>query len=131
MIFPANLLGDFAAERTVLLGFVPEYANEAEQARGAHLLVGEDVSLTVTDGWLMQFGRISGGRFQSLGAGITLSGALNSNVARRLEFAEPVLLEKGDLFAVRMTPQGQPEPLAGASVAVEWGVHATRRSTRA
>jgi hypothetical protein len=127
MMFPAAFLGDFSTERSVLLGVIPDYADDGENIRAVHVLVGEDVSLNGQDYWVLQLGAIREGTFKAR-VEIQQKAKLTANVPRRFEIADPVLLAKGDKFTARLSPRGLPPQLVGLSIVIEWGVHASRRS---
>lgn len=120
-------LGDFMQERSVLLARVPDDAQVGAQVRALHMLTGEDAALTPLDSWVVQLGILMGGRFRLIAPEMVLSGALPAAVAQRLPLNDPALLARGDSLAMRLTPRGNPPPLAGVSIIVEWGVHASRR----
>lgn len=127
MIDHAVYLGDFVEERSVLLARVPEDALVAAQVRALHFLVGEDAALTPLDYWIVQLGVIMGGQFRIITPEMPLNGQMPAAVLRRLPVEAPALLSRGTSLAVRLTPRGQPPPLAGASCIVEWGIQASRR----
>lgn len=130
MKWPANFLGDYTDERSVLLAYIQEQAAKGGQVAGVHVLVGEDLVVNNLDYWVMQLGRIVSGKFKLIGREIPIDGALSRNVVRRHELKDPLLLSRGDLLALRMSPRGQPAPIVGLSVALEWGIHATRGVNR-
>ena len=131
MITHAAYLGDFVAERAVLLARVPEEALEAAQVRAVHLLVGEDAPLDRNNSWLLQLGLQEAGKFKVISREVPLDGALRASVVRRIALEDPALLSRGDSLAIRLSPRGLPPPLSGVSIIVEWGVHASRRGSRA
>jgi len=124
-------LGDFSAERTVLIAAMPQESETGAQARGMFMLVGEDVSLTKLDHWAFQVGKVVGGKFQLVGREVAFDGPLSPLDVRRLEFSDPVLISRGEALAIRMSPRGLPSPLVGVSVIPDWGVLSTRSPTRA
>lgn len=130
MISNATYLGDFAAERSVLLAFLPPEAPEGAILRAIHLVVGEELRVSRQDYWLLALGTHQGGRFIRMAKEIALDGLVPEGVVRRYEIADPLLLSRGTALLARISPRGLPPPLIGASVVPEWGVQASRRSTR-
>ena len=128
--FPAIFLGDFVAERSCLLALVPVDALDGGAIRAVHLLVGEDADLTSSDSWLLQIGKIETGTFRNIAPETPLNGLLVANVVRTVPFLDPVLVPRGDLVAARLSPRGNPPPIVGLSLALEWGSHASRSARR-
>lgn len=129
MISPGIYLGDFVQERSVLLARVTEDDSEGARVRALHFLVGEDAPLSNTNYWVMQLGRIDTGAFRQLAKEVPLTASFAANQVRRFSLLDPGLVSRGDLLTLRMSPRGLPPPLAGASVVIEWGVHASRRAS--
>ena len=127
----AAFLGTFASEQIRLLAFVPTDATTAAQVRALHLLAGEALASDIHDYWIVQIGIIDGGKFTVITREIALTGGLPANVHRRFAIEDPVLLARGDVLALRVTPRGTPAPLAGLSAIPEWGILSTRRSSNA
>ena len=126
----AVFCGDFTAERTVLLGYVPLDAAEGAQVRAIHLLAGERLGPDSQNYWLAQLGRLSTGAFKILTPETSCDGGFTANVARSIQYPDPPLLSRGDMLALRMSPRGKPSTLVGLSAVVEWGVLSSRRSAR-
>ena len=120
-------MGDFVAERRVLLARVPDDAQVGAQVRALHFLTGEDADLTPLDYWVVQVGVLMGGSFRLIAPEIPLNGRLVSAVARRLPLEDPALLDRSMSLAAAVVPRGNPPPLVGVSLIVAWGVHASRR----
>ena len=129
---PGAFLGDFTAERAVLLGCVPLDALAGLQMRAIHLLAGEALAPDPQNFWVLQVGRVSTGTFEMLAPETSFAGGFAANVARTatVAFAQPVVYSRGDLVAVRLSPRGSPPPLVGLSAVPEWGVQAVAASRR-
>lgn len=127
---PATYLGDTVTEKTVLLGRVPEDAPEGQRVRALHFTVGETCEASGENFWLLRLGRIFNGKFDSLTREIAIDGSLPAGTVRRYSLLDPALVSRGEILSLRLSPRGAPPPLAGASVVVEWGVHASRRANR-
>lgn len=125
--YPAHFLGDFVREAIRPIALVPIDAQEGVQLRALHFMVSEDIRPDPGNYWLLQNGKTVWGRYTGLGKEFSLSGGLTANIMYRLEYVDPVLLQRGDTLAVRLTPRGQPAPITGLSVAPEWGRLAARR----
>lgn len=129
-VAPAVFLGTTVSERVVLLARIPEDAPEGQLIRALHLLTSEDYFGKTTDYIAMRIGRINNGRFDGLGREIPLDGTLTANVVRRYELSDPVIVARSQILCLKLSMRGEPPPLAEASIVVEWGIHASRRSAR-
>jgi hypothetical protein len=125
----SHFLGDLHAERTVLLSYVPADADVGVRVRSLWLLAGEDCATTPEDHWLLELGKVSG-TFRGLAPAHVLQGLLVAGRMRQLPLGAPVLLGRGVHLAVRLRPRGQPPPLVGACLAVDYGTQATPAPAR-
>lgn len=127
---PGIALGDFVAERTSLVAIVPQDAQEGAQIRAIHVLAGETISTDERNYWVLQLGVLATGKFRLIAAETPFQGGFTANVATTIPYLDPALVSRGTLVAIRMTPRGDPPPLVGLSVVVEWGILGSRRSAR-
>lgn len=127
---PAIYLGDFTAERSVLIAIVPQDAEEGDQLRAIHLLVGETLEPDSANYWLLQLGVGATGQFKISAPEVSLAGGLTVNVVLTVPFNDPALFSRGARLMARLTPRGSPPPLVGLSMAPEWGILSSRKSAR-
>ena len=130
MMTPSVFLGDFAVERTVLLGVVPQDSPDGAQMRTFHLLVGETLAPDQNNFWIAQLGKLDTGTFERMSAPVSFQSGIVAQRLRSIPFLDPILLSRGDALALRVTPQGMPPPLVGLSVVPEYGIVASRRTAR-
>ena len=117
---PAVFLGDFAVEEARVVAQVPLDASAGATARSMSLVLTTDIPASTNDYWVCQVGMFLTGSFRTL-VEFSLGAGIKKNTLRRMSFQKSLSLRPGDVLGITMTPRGQPSPLVGVSVVVDWG----------
>lgn len=124
MAFPAVYLGDFTAERTVLLAGLPPEAETGEFLRSIAILA-DPLRGDPANCWVLTIGRFAAGAFKSV-HNLPFPEGFPA-VPVRVSFTPEIPVSRGDLLAIRVTPTGgAASPLTGLSVVPEYAKSGAR-----
>jgi hypothetical protein len=118
MASPATYLGDFTAERTVLLSSLAPDAENGEFIRTLCILA-DPLRGDPSNYWVLTLGRFASSDFQPVRSLPFPQGFPEG--AFRVSLDPEIPVSRGDLFAIRATPTGgSTSPLTGLSVVAEY-----------
>lgn len=111
--------GSFSTNQVFFFGFVPKEVTGLV-LRASNVVVSVTQPASTHDFWTLQYGAWSPGSFQPSASQSLRNGVGSAGL--RFSFPDGSVVPRGVVFALRAVQSGQPHPIEGLSVAVEYGI---------